>query len=92
MNLREIIKSPIITEKNTMLNTYNQYTFEVDKRANKIEIAKAVEALFNVKVAKVATVNTPQKKVRRGWRYGTLPGIKKAIVTLKEGHKIEFVQ
>jgi large subunit ribosomal protein L23 len=87
----EIIKKPIITEKSMLLvEEQNQYTFSVDKRANKIQIKNAVEELFNVKVVKVNKINTTPKKKRVGQHQGFKPQVTKAIVKLAEGNKIEI--
>ena len=87
----EIIKRPIITEKSMLLvENQNKYTFSVDKRANKVQIARAIEELFNVKVVKVNTINTTPKKKRVGQHQGFKPQMTKAIVTLAEGSKIEI--
>lgn len=90
MNPFEIIKTARLTEKGTRQSEkYNQYTFVVDKRANKFQIKKAVEELFKVKVIKVNTMNV-RGKLRRQYttQAGKSPDWKKAIVTLKEGDKI----
>jgi large subunit ribosomal protein L23 len=92
MEARDIIRRPLITEKNTELQQVNKYVFEVDRRANKIEIKHAVEKIFKVKVMTVATSNTFGKRVRFGLHYGRRPNVKKAVVTLKEGDKIELIQ
>ena len=89
----DIILKPIITEKSMeMLATQGKYTFKVAKDSNKIEIAKAVEALFpGVKVAKVNTINCRGGMKRMGRNEGYTPAWKKAVVTLAEGSKtIEF--
>ena len=89
----DIILKPIITEKSMeMLATQGKYTFKVAKDSNKIEIAKAVEALFpGVKVAKVNTVNCRGVMKSMGRNEGYTPAWKKAVVTLAEGSKtIEF--
>ena len=90
----DIIKRPIITEQSMAAATDKRYTFEVAKDANKIEIAKACEEIFGVKVAKVNTLNM-QGKVKRMGRYpqGRRPAWKKAMVTLTEDSKsIEFFE
>ena len=88
----EIVKRPLLTEKAVALQERNNcYGFEVHRDANKIQIRLAVEKLFNVKVAKVRTINVRGKARRLGWRAGHKPDWKKAIVTLKEGHKIEVI-
>ncbi len=84
----DIIKRPIITEQSMMETENNKYTFEVAKSANKIEIAKAVEEVFGVKVAKVNTLNMKGKEKRTG-RYpaGRRASWKKAMVTLTADSK-----
>ena len=92
MNAHTIIKNPIITEKSTDLTgKYNKYSFAVDKKANKIEVKKAIEKLFKVKVIKVNTVRMRGKQKRVRFHQGKTPDWKKAIVSLKEGDKIELV-
>ena len=90
----DIIKRPIITEQSMEQTEMKRYTFEVDKRANKIEIAKAVEEIFGVKVAKVNTLNMQGKEKRLGAnRPGRRPSWKKAMVTLTADSKsIEFFE
>lgn len=84
---------PLMTEKVTAMKDVNrQYAFEVDKRANKIEIKKAVENRFDVKVLHVRTMNIRGKMKTRGRFKGRQSSWKKAIVTLKEGHSIEFFE
>ena len=88
---QDIILTPIITEASMEALEMNKYTFKVAKNANKFEIAKAVEELFGVKVAKVNTMNCRGRKKRVGMYEGMTPSWKKAIVTLAEGEKtIEF--
>ena len=90
----DIIKRPIITEQSMMEAASKKYTFEVAKDANKIEIAKAVEEIFGVKVEKVNTLNMKGKAKRMG-RYpeGRRPNWKKAMVTLAADSKtIEFFE
>ena len=90
----DIIKRPIITEQSMESATFKKYTFEVAKDANKIEIAKAVEEIFGVKVAKVNTLNM-KGKVKRLGRYpeGRRASWKKAMVTLTADSKtIEFFE
>jgi large subunit ribosomal protein L23 len=89
----KIVRRPLITEKSTgQKETGRKYAFEVDRRANKIEIQKAVEQLFKVKVLQVRTLNVLGKVKRLGRKYGRRPDWKKAIVTLKEGDRIEFFE
>lgn len=86
----EIIKRPILSEKSLQLvENLNQYTFEVDGRANKIQIKNAVEELFDVSVLKVNVINTTPKKKRVGQYTGFTTEKSKAIVTLKANDKIE---
>ena len=90
----DIIKRPVITEHSMEQTEIKRYTFEVAKDANKIEIAKAVEEIFGVKVAKVNTINMYGKLKQTG-RYpaGRRPARKKAMVTLTEDSKtIEFFE
>lgn len=88
----EIIIRPIISERSMDLVEENKYAFFVDRRANKVEIKKAVEELFDVDVTAVNTVNIPGKKKRLGRSEGRTPDRKKAIVTLQAGDKIEIFE
>ncbi len=89
-NYYEIIKAPIITEQSTkMIESHNRYTFKVDKRANKIEIKKAIEAIFKVKILSINTINVLPKYRKVGKHEGFRPAYKKAIVKLAEGQKID---
>lgn len=85
----QIVKGPVITEKFSQLGPYNKYGFRVDSRANKIEIKKAVEEIYKVRVKKVNTVQVKGKKRRVRGQEGKTASWKKAIVTLKPGDKIE---
>ena len=86
----DIIIAPVITEKSAAAAEKNVYTFKVASEANKIQIKKAIEAAFGVKVEKVNTLNT-KAKAKRVVRYtGKTKTYKKAIVTLKDGEKIEL--
>ena len=90
-NYRDIIKAPIITEKaSTLKETENTYTFSVDVKANKTQIKQAIEAIFNVKVESVNTINVHPRKKRVGRYSGYTNRVKKAIVKLKEGSSIEL--
>ena len=90
---QKIIRRPLITEKSTQQKEENhQYVFEVHRNANKIEIQSAVEHLFKVKVLQVRTSNVMGKIKRLGRRYGKRPDWKKAIITLKEGDRIDFFE
>lgn len=90
-NYRDVIKAPIITEKSADLaQNLNTITFSVDVNANKTQIKQAVEALFDVEVEKVNTINVKPKKKRVGRYEGKTSKVKKAIVKLKEGSSIEL--
>ncbi len=89
----DIIRRPVITEKtNIQKDEYNQVTFEVDPRANRIEVQRAVEKIFNVKVDSISTMNVKGKVKRRGRITGKRRDWKKAIVTLMPGERIEFFE
>lgn len=93
MNAYDIIIRPIITEKSMGMQDANKYVFEVVKTANKSEIKKAVETVFDVKVKSVHTMNMLGKMKRQGQYRGKRPDWKKAIVTLTEDSKtIEFFE
>ena len=86
----QIIKYPIITDKATRLLEYNQYSFIVDRYADKLTIKSTIEYLFNVKVIKVNTSRLPRKKKRVGKYIGWKPQYKKAIISLTEGDVINL--
>ena len=90
MEARDIIIRPIITERSFDMQEFNRYTFEVAKTASKIEIAKAIEEIFDVKVVKVNTANVKSKPKRVRYQVGKTRTWKKAIVTLAEGDSIEL--
>lgn len=86
----KIVQEPIITEKSfRLIETDNRYTFKVARSANKVTIKKAIEAIFNVKVIKVNTINVKPKFKRMGEHEGYTRAYKKAIVQLEEGQTIE---
>jgi len=85
-----ILIKPRITEKGSSLGIYNQYVFEVDKHANKIEIRKAIRKVYGIDPIKVNIINMSGKKVRYGRTEGRTKNWKKAIVTLASGQKIEM--
>lgn len=88
MQLSEVILRPVITEQSMLAIDDNKYTFEVDRRANKIHIKQAVEAMFEgVNVAKVNTINVDGKAKRMGRYQGFTRKYKKAVVTLTEDSK-----
>ena len=92
MEWHQIILRPIITEKMSDLRDQRKYAFEVDRRANKIQVKQAVERAFNVKVDSVNIINVKGERKRAGFRWYTTPSWKKAIVTLKDGYSIEFFE
>ena len=93
MNAQQIIRRPLVTEKSSIgREEENLVTFAVDPRANKHEIARAIEELFAVKVVDVHTMRQPRKKKRVGKHIGFKPEWKKAIVKLAEGQAIEFFE
>ena len=81
---------PHITEKAAMLRAQNQYVFKVIPGSTKYGVKDSVEAQYGVKVAKVRMITIASKSIRVGRTMGRRPGYKKAVVTLKEGHKIEM--
>jgi len=91
-NPRDILKKPVITEKSMSLVQGSKYTFIIALTANKVEVKKAVEELFKVKVKKVNTVRVKGKAKRVRNIVGRTPEIKKAIVTLREGDRIEIFE
>ena len=89
----EIIRRPLITEKTTIQKeSFNQVTFEVDRRANRVEIRRAIEKIFNVRVAAVRTMQITGKLKRRGRILGKRKDWKKAIATLMPGERIDFFE
>lgn len=88
----KIIRKPLLTEKSVVLKEDNKFCFRVAYNANKVEIRKAIEELFNVKVKDVNTMIIHGKIKRLGRNKGRRPSWKKAIVTLQPGQKIEFFQ
>lgn len=87
----DLLKRPVNTEKtNNQQETANQVTFEVDRRANRVEIARAVEKAFKTRVAAVHTIQVKGKKKRMGRHLGKRRDWKKAIVTLMPGERIDF--
>jgi len=92
MHLYEVLRRPLITEKNTLLQAQGRYAFEVAAKANKQQIKQAVEAAFKVGVTAVNTMTVPGKQRRIGRRQVLTSPWKKAIVTLKPGDKIELFE
>lgn len=92
MNAYEIIKAPVITEKSVaMMQDENVYTFEVDKRANKIQIKDAIKEIFDVEVERVNIINSKPKTKRMGRYVGKTNNVRKAMVKVAEGSKIEVM-
>jgi large subunit ribosomal protein L23 len=91
---RDVVLSPIVSEKSYALSEAGVYTFRVHPEASKPEIHDAVEAIFGVKVAKVNTLNRKgkRKRNRRTFIYGSRPDTKRAIVTLAQGQSIDLFQ
>ncbi len=85
----QVVKNLLRTEKGTELMAQNKYLFEVDSRSNKIEIKKAVEDIYRVKVNKVNIVSMRGKEKRVRYKRGRTPDWKKAIITLEEGNTID---
>ena len=92
MHLYEVLRRPLITEKNTALQGQNKYLFEVAKEANKTMVKQAVEKAFKVKVNSVNMITVPGRTKRMGKRVVQTMPWKKAVVTLKPGDKIEFFE
>jgi large subunit ribosomal protein L23 len=92
-NVYTVIKKPLFTEKGAMLKEKeNKVLVEVSTDVNKHDIKRAIEEIFKVKVEKVATIKTEGKWKRYGKSLGKRPGRKKAIITLKKGEKLDFVE
>ena len=93
MEIYRVIKEPHITEKaNLQKGSSNRISFKVDKKANKVEIRRAVESILKAKVVNVSTINMKGKKRRMGRNIGKRPDWKKAIVKLAPGESIEFFE
>jgi large subunit ribosomal protein L23 len=94
MDHRDVILRPVVSEKSLGLADENAYTFIVAPDANKIEIREAVEAIFDVTVTKVNTLNRngKRRRNRRSFTYGKRPDTKRAIVTLAAGDRIDLFE
>ncbi len=93
MEIHRVIRRPLVTEKSNIgREEQNLVTLAVDPNANKHEVRRAVEQLFDVQVVSVRTMRMPRKKRRVGKFVGRKPEWKKAIVRLAEGHSIEFFE
>lgn len=93
MNIHEVIRRPLVTEKSNIgREEHNVVTLAVDPRANKHDVKRAVESLFEVEVVRVRTQRMPRKTRRLGKFVGRKPEWKKALVVLAEGQTIEFFE
>ena len=93
MNIFDVLRAPKMSEKTLSLKEEaNQFAFEVDQRANKIQIKESIEKSFKVSVLKVRTMNVRGKKKRLGRYQGLKSSWKKAIITLKQGDTIEYFE
>ncbi|MDP9458102.1 MAG: 50S ribosomal protein L23 [Actinobacteria bacterium] len=93
MDPHQVIIRPVISEKSyNLIETEGQYTFQVDRRANKNQIKQAVEQAFDVKVHKVNTANMKSKPKRQGLTRGRTANWKKAVVRLQPGERIELFE
>ena len=93
MDPHQVIIRPVISEKSYgLIETANQYTFQVDKRANKNQIKRAIESAFDVRVRKVNTSNVKSKPKRQGLTRGRTATWKKAVVRLADGERIELFE
>jgi len=93
VNIHDVIRKPLVTEKTSIAREeQNIATFAVDPHANKHDIQRAIEQLFDVKVVSVRTMRQPRKKRRVGLKIGQRAEWKKAIVELAEGQSIEFFE
>jgi len=92
MNTYDVLRRPVITEKNSQMQALNKYVFEVAGEANKTQVKRAVETAFKVGVTGVNIITVPGKMRRIGRRQAMTPSWKKAIVTLKAGDKIKLFE
>ena len=92
MHLYQVLRRPLITEKNTVLQAQGKYAFEVAEEANKQQIRQAVEKAFKVKVTTVNVMTVPGKRRRIGRREVMTSSRKKTVVTLRSGDKIELFE
>jgi large subunit ribosomal protein L23 len=92
MNIYEVLRRPLVTEKSTRLSEQDKYVFEVDKKASKDQIKQAVQVAFKVSVTGVNIIKVPGETKRVGRRAITTQSWKKAVVTLKVGDKIQYFE
>lgn len=91
MHITEVIKKPMLTEKTYVGHANNEYTFIVDKKANKVQIKKTFEEIFKVKVKDVRTMNYNAKEKKMGRFVGKTNSYKKAIIILRDGEKLDIL-
>ena len=92
MNIHQVLVKPTVTEKSTILQEISKYTFQVAPRANKVEVKEAVEKTFDVTVIDVNITKIHGKRKRYGPRVSKQPDIKKAVITLKQGDRINIIE
>ncbi|MDY6935552.1 MAG: 50S ribosomal protein L23 [Spirochaetota bacterium] len=92
MNYNDILVKPVVSEKTTVMSEENKYVFRVSMKANKHLVKKAVKEIYNVNPVKVNVMNVRGRRKRVRYQYGYTSGWKKAIVTLREGDKIELFE
>ena len=92
MNIHQVLLKPTITEKSTLLQESSIYTFQVDLKANKSQVKEAVEKNFEVTVRDVNITKLHGKRKRYGQRFKKMPDIKKAVVTLRPGDRINLIE
>ena len=92
MNIHEVLIRPMITEKSTIMAEIGKYAFRVAPKANKTQVKEAVQKTFGVKVADVNITMLRGKRKRYGPRFKKQPDVKKAVVTLKSGEKIQLIE
>ena len=92
MNIYQVLLKPTITEKSTLLQESSIYTFQVDLKANKSQVKEAIEKNFDVTVRDVNITKLHGKRKRYGQRFKKMPDIKKAVVTLRPGDRINLIE
>lgn len=92
MNIHQVLIKPTITEKSTLLQESGKYTFEVSTGANKTQVKEAVEKSFDVEVTDVNMTKLHGKRKRYGPRFAKHPDVKKAVVTLRPGDRINLIE
>jgi large subunit ribosomal protein L23 len=92
MNIHQVLVKPTITEKSTLLQESGKYTFQIAPKANKVEVKQAVEKSFGVSVLDVNITKIHGKRKRYGPRSSKQPDVKKAVVTLAQGDRINIIE